>query len=150
MGKPEVDPLNTSATPESVADDLAKSTIDDQGEDKPDLALAKRSDFQDASAEPVIHSDQDDLLKSAVSFEELNLGEQILNGIYDIGFKTPSKIQGLSIPAILKEPRENFIGQAQSGTGKTGAFCLSMLATVDPTQNYTQCVCIAPTRELAR
>lgn len=67
-----------------------------------------------------------------------------------MNWNRPTRIQGLAIPQILKNPPTNFIGQAQSGTGKTGAYTLSMLARVDETQQIPQALCLAPTRELAR
>jgi ATP-dependent RNA helicase DDX19/DBP5 len=65
-------------------------------------------------------------------------------------FLKPSKIQEYAIPNIIADPPKHFIGQAQSGTGKTAAFALSMLSRADPKRNVTQAVCCAPTRELAR
>jgi len=65
-------------------------------------------------------------------------------------YTSPSRIQGLAIPAILKNPPQNFIGQAQSGTGKTAAFSLSILARVNENDKSIQAVILAPTRELSR
>ncbi|KAF0696501.1 Aste57867_12757 [Aphanomyces stellatus] len=99
----------------------------------------------------VVHSDPNSHLYSAVSFEELNLPENLLKGVYALKFSKPSKIQTVALPMILTEPPENLIGQAQSGSGKTATFVLGMLyrATKDTTKQV-QSLCLAPTRELAR
>ena len=59
-------------------------------------------------------------------FEELNLKETSMQAIKAMGFETPSEIQEKSIP-ILLEGDIDFIGQAQTGTGKTAAFSLPLL-----------------------
>jgi len=93
----------------------------------------------------------DDPLSSTVrSFDELGLHPDILKGLTKIRFTKPSKIQGRAIPALLAKPPKNFIGQAQSGTGKTAAFVLAMLSRVDPEKQYPQAIALSPTRELCR
>ncbi|ETW04164.1 hypothetical protein H310_04516 [Aphanomyces invadans] len=99
----------------------------------------------------IVRSNPNSHLYSAVSFEELNLPENLLKGVYAMKFAKPSKIQTVALPMILTEPPENLIGQAQSGSGKTATFVLGMLyrATKDTTKRV-QSLCLAPTRELAR
>jgi len=80
-------------------------------------------------------------------FSKMNLRENILSGVLS-QYKTPSHIQQWAIPSILKHPDKSFIGQAQSGSGKTAAFVISMLQAVDESKNQTQALCVAPTREL--
>ncbi|CCD25389.1 ATP-dependent RNA helicase DBP5 NDAI_0F00700 [Naumovozyma dairenensis CBS 421] len=66
-------------------------------------------------------------------------------------FQKPSKIQERALPLLLHNPPRNMIAQSQSGTGKTGAFSLTMLSRVDVNEpNVTQAICLAPSRELAR
>ncbi|KAJ7769029.1 P-loop containing nucleoside triphosphate hydrolase protein [Mycena olivaceomarginata] len=89
-------------------------------------------------------------LFSAKTFEELGLHQDLLRGIYDMGFSKPSKIQERALPLLLANPPTNMIGQSQSGTGKTAAFVLTMLSRIDFTKNTTQALCLAPSRELAR
>jgi superfamily II DNA/RNA helicase len=82
------------------------------------------------------------------SFDDMDfLNFELLKGIFDYGFKTPSRIQNLAI----KEIYDGFdvIAQSQSGTGKTGAFTIGSLSVVDPTQKYPQVMVLATTRELA-
>lgn len=76
--------------------------------------------------------------------------EELLQGVYAMNFKKPSKIQERALPLLLENPPKNMIGQSQSGTGKTAAFVLTMLSRVDTSQNCVQALCLAPSRELAR
>ncbi|THV07259.1 DEAD-domain-containing protein [Dendrothele bispora CBS 962.96] len=89
-------------------------------------------------------------LYSAKTFEELGLHQDLLKGIYEMGFSKPSKIQERALPLLLSNPPTNMIGQSQSGTGKTAAFVLTMLSRIDYSKNTTQAICLAPSRELAR
>lgn len=89
-------------------------------------------------------------LYSIKSFENLNLSDALLKGIYAMKFVKPSKVQERALPLLLGNPPQNLIAQSQSGTGKTAAFVLTMLKQVDPTVHAPQALCLAPTRELAR
>ncbi|KAI0768021.1 DEAD-domain-containing protein [Trametes elegans] len=95
-------------------------------------------------------ADPNSPLFSAKTFEELGLHQDLLKGIYDMGFTKPSKIQERALPLLLSNPPQNMIGQSQSGTGKTAAFVLTMLSRVDFSVNKPQALCLAPSRELAR
>nr|XP_046221842.1 ATP-dependent RNA helicase DDX19A-like isoform X2 [Oncorhynchus gorbuscha] len=97
----------------------------------------------------VLQRDPNSPLYSVKTFEELRLKDKLLKGVYDMGFNRPSKIQENALPMMLAEPPQNLIAQSQSGTGKTAAFVLAMLSHVDPTNKWAQCLCIAPTYELA-
>ncbi|KAM9343434.1 ATP-dependent RNA helicase DDX19A [Pholidichthys leucotaenia] len=66
-----------------------------------------------------------------------------------MGFNRPSRIQENALPMMLAQPPQNLIAQSQSGTGKTAAFSLAMLSHVNPDNKWTQCLCLAPTYELA-
>ena len=80
-------------------------------------------------------------------WSDMNLKENLLRGIYSHGFENPSPIQKKGIMPILTG--RDVIAQAQSGTGKTGAFTVSTLQCVDETLNEVQGLLLAPTRELA-
>lgn len=95
-------------------------------------------------------ADPNSPLYSIKEFKELGLHDDLLKGIFQMGFVTPSKIQERALPLLLSNPPTNMIGQSQSGTGKTAAFVLTMLSRVDFTLKETQAVCLAPSRELAR
>jgi len=82
------------------------------------------------------------------SFDEMNLGEDLLRGIYAYGFEKPSAIQQRAIvPCIAGH---DVIAQAQSGTGKTATFAISVLESVDVNVKECQSLILAPTRELAQ
>jgi ATP-dependent RNA helicase DeaD len=82
-----------------------------------------------------------------VTFKELNLPTPILQALEKVGYEKPSPIQAKSIPLLLDG--HDLLGQAQTGTGKTAAFALPMLANIDPDESFTQLLVLAPTRELA-
>merc|ERR1712200_218197 len=92
----------------------------------------------------VIESNWD---KVCDSFDEMDLKEKLLRGIYAYGFERPSAIQARAIlPCITGH---DVIAQAQSGTGKTATFSVSLLQQIDTTMNECQALVLAPTRELA-
>ena len=82
------------------------------------------------------------------NWDDLNLKMNLLRGIYACGFENPSEIQKLAIKPIITG--NDTIAQAQSGTGKTGAFTISTLQTVDTSIESLQAVIIAPTQELSK
>merc|ERR1711871_1833374 len=86
-------------------------------------------------------------LEEIKSFEELNLNENLLKGIYSYGFEKPSIIQQKGIQAILTG--RDCIIQAQSGTGKTATFLLSALNMINAKEKHCQVLIVSPTRELA-
>ena len=81
------------------------------------------------------------------SFLDLGVSEATLKALDKKGFTSPSAIQTLVIPELLKE-RTNLIGQAQTGTGKTAAFAIPILETLD-CDGSVRAIVLAPTRELA-
>jgi translation initiation factor 4A len=82
------------------------------------------------------------------SFDDLDLQEGLLRGIYSYGFEKPSAIQQRAIRPVL-DGRDT-IGQAQSGTGKTATFVIGALQRVDYGAKACQALILAPTRELAQ
>ena len=80
-------------------------------------------------------------------FSALDLPEPLLRALSDVGYETPSPIQAATIPPLLEG--RDVLGQAQTGTGKTAAFALPVLARVDLTKTKPQALVLAPTRELA-
>jgi translation initiation factor 4A len=77
-----------------------------------------------------------------------HLDSHLLRGIYAYGFDNPSMIQQKSILSFFD--RKDMIAQAQSGTGKTGAFSVGVLQNIDTSVKKVQAVILAPTRELAK
>jgi ATP-dependent RNA helicase DDX19/DBP5 len=94
--------------------------------------------------------DPNNPLYSVKTFQELNLNEAILKGLLNLNFYKPSKIQERALPLLMLNPPTNFIGQSQSGTGKTAAFSLNILSRIDLSTTQPQALILAPSRELAR
>jgi len=86
--------------------------------------------------------------KVVLSFDDMNLKDDLLRGIYAYGFEKPSAIQQRGIMPILAG--HDTIAQAQSGTGKTATFSISVLQSINLTHKSTQALILAPTRELAQ
>ncbi len=84
-----------------------------------------------------------------MNFKQLNLSKPTLDTLDSLGFDTPTEIQELAIP-ILLEGDNDFIGLAQTGTGKTLAFGLPILERIDTDYPHTQALILAPTRELGQ
>lgn len=86
--------------------------------------------------------------KEFSTWDELDIDINILRGVYAYGFEKPSPIQKKSILSIIDG--KDIIAQAQSGTGKTGAFTVGTLCSIDIELPHTQTLLLAPTRELAK
>ena len=81
------------------------------------------------------------------TFDDMGLPENLLRGIYAYGFEKPSAIQSVAILPLVRG--RDVLGQAQSGTGKTGTFGIGLLSRIDPTIRATQALVLAHTHELA-
>lgn len=81
------------------------------------------------------------------AFEALGLNPQIVSAITDLGFETPTPIQEKAIPILLSGTTD-FVGLAQTGTGKTAAFGLPLLQLIEVENRYPQALIVCPTREL--
>lgn len=81
------------------------------------------------------------------TFADLNISDDLLRAVTDMGFVTPSPIQAEGIPPILAG--RDVIGQAQTGTGKTAAFGIPALELIDISDRSVQVLVLCPTRELA-
>ena len=82
-----------------------------------------------------------------LSFLDFHLKEEILLGIFEIGYKIPSPIQEETIPLALSG--RDILARAKNGTGKTSAFLIPALHTVEPEKTHIQVLVLVPTRELA-
>ncbi len=82
-----------------------------------------------------------------LTFSDFSLPENILRAITEVGYERPSPIQAQCIPLLLNG--HDLLGQAQTGTGKTAAFALPLLANVDMKNRAPQLLVLTPTRELA-
>lgn len=80
-------------------------------------------------------------------FDEMGLAEDILHGIYSVGFERPSTIQKRAIVPMISG--KDIIAQSQSGTGKTATFVIGVLSRIKRDEQTTQAIILGPTRELA-
>ncbi len=80
-------------------------------------------------------------------FSDLSLPQPLMKAIKDLGYETPSPIQAKMIPLVMEG--RDVLGQAQTGTGKTAAFALPLIARLNMKQRLVQNLVLAPTRELA-
>ncbi len=81
------------------------------------------------------------------TFEVLGLEERVVKAITELGFEKPTAIQEKAIPVLLSGTKD-FVGLAQTGTGKTAAFSLPLLQLINVEQKYPQALVVCPTREL--
>merc|ERR1719244_1260504 len=100
-----------------------------------------------AGMEPdgVIDSNWDEVCEN---FDDMELREELLRGIYAYGFEKPSAIQQRAIVPCIRGM--DVIAQAQSGTSKTATFSIAVLQKIDTGLRETQALMLAPTRELAQ
>ncbi len=82
-----------------------------------------------------------------LKFSELSLSPEMLKAVAEMGFEEATPIQSLSIPPVMEG--KDVIGQAQTGTGKTAAFGIPILETLDMKEKLPQAIVLCPTRELA-
>jgi len=87
------------------------------------------------------------LFKFMNPFIQLGIRHDIVNAISELGFENPTPIQEQSIPVLLTGSND-FVGLAQTGTGKTAAFGLPLLELIDFEENHPQALVLCPTREL--
>jgi superfamily II DNA/RNA helicase len=121
-------PENPTASSESCAKGLSTTKANDDGQ---------QQQFAEATQAVAVFD----------SFEALGVSDELLRGIFAYGFEKPSAIQQRAIKP-LTDGRDT-IAQAQSGTGKTAAFGIGVLQSIDHADRRTQAIIMAPTRELA-
>lgn len=83
----------------------------------------------------------------SITFEDMGLSESVSKALNDLGFTTPTPIQQQAIPVLLQGTKD-FVGLAQTGTGKTAAFGLPLLSLINTNSKNIQGLVICPTREL--
>ena len=93
------------------------------------------------------HESSDNFDDGQIRFSDFGLSSQVLRALEDVGYEVPSPIQEKMIPHVLEG--RDVLGQAQTGTGKTAAFALPLLARIDMSRRVPQVLVLAPTRELA-
>lgn len=130
-----LDDANDDDLPYAEEEDEVDEADDDDYEEDDEDFDADAAEEDDASA------------SSNVTFADLGLPTRILDAVTQLGFVTPTPIQAASIPALLEG--RDVVGIAQTGTGKTAAFGLPLLADINAGHKYVQALILAPTRELA-
>ena len=88
-----------------------------------------------------------DLDLQKIKFNELNVSDEILKAVEEMGFEETTPIQTNAIPAVLNG--KDIVGQAQTGTGKTAAFGIPLLEEMNAENKNPQAIILCPTRELA-
>ncbi len=84
---------------------------------------------------------------SKTRFDEMNLSPAVYSALQTVGYETPTPIQALTIPHMIGN--KDLLGQARTGTGKTAAFALPLLSSIDLQNRRPQVLVLTPTRELA-
>ena len=112
-----------------------------------DIATEKTTEGGSKTAGEEKVSNRNYSVEAYPTFESMELKEKLLRGIFAMGFEKPSPIQTRAIKPVID--RNDVIGQAQSGTGKTATFLIGTLQTIDETINKPQALILAPTRELS-
>ncbi|WP_254872922.1 DEAD/DEAH box helicase [Schaalia sp. Marseille-Q2122] len=141
-----------SAEEEDETDEADDDDFDEDGDDfDEDNDADDHTDEDDEDLDDDTEDDdaeEDDAsASSSVTFADLGLPTRILDAVTQLGFVTPTPIQAASIPALLEG--RDVVGIAQTGTGKTAAFGLPLLADINAGHKYVQALILAPTRELA-
>ncbi len=95
----------------------------------------------------VVNPTEEKVIETGMKFKDAEIDGKILRAVEEMGFETMSPIQEQAIPVLLQG--KDIIGQAQTGTGKTAAFGIPMIQSVDPSSRKLQSIVLCPTRELA-
>jgi len=123
----------------------SESRNDEWNSDRPREEERKYDGPAGMDPDGVIDSNWEEICEN---FDDMNLKEELLRGIYAYGFEKPSAIQQRAIVPCIKGM--DVIAQAQSGTGKTATFSIAILEKIDTSLRETQALILAPTRELAQ
>ena len=89
-----------------------------------------------------------DISQCNKTWQDLGVKENIIKCLLEMDFIEPSKIQSISFPLIIKEPRLSVIAQAKNSSGKTGAFGLGVISSIDENSKDIQAVILGLNREL--
>ncbi|HEV2068020.1 MAG TPA: DEAD/DEAH box helicase [Thermomicrobiales bacterium] len=110
-------------------------------------AILDRPEAGDADSTTTLASEDAPKSDSGTTFADLGLSELLLQSITSVGYEVPSPIQEQTIPVLLAG--KDVIAQAQTGSGKTAAFGLPIIETIEPRERGVQSLILCPTRELA-
>ena len=126
--------------------DADTSEAADSGNENPDNADNENTaEATDPAADDKNEASEDQ--GKGNGFDNLGLPDAVLAAVKKVGYETPSAIQAQTIPVLMQG--NDVVGLAQTGTGKTAAFALPILARIDIEDRSPQALVLAPTRELA-
>lgn len=149
-GQEPDEPVAAATTPAEVAPAASDSMAPPQEDGANSQGLLESSYDVEVKLSD-LQSDTNSPLYSVTTFEELGMPKEINDGLLAMNYRKPSKIQEKALPLMLANPPANMIAQSQSGTGKTGAFVLTVLSRIDFSKpEQPQALVLAPSRELAR
>ncbi|MDN5820939.1 MAG: DEAD/DEAH box helicase [Brachybacterium sp.] len=150
----DVSPAHDSAAPELLDTTASAEAAAESGPTSDDTAQTSTAPTQSAPVEAAqpeaAQADAAPVEPEAPagpSFDDIALPASLRRAVDELGFTIPSAIQTQAIPPLLEG--RDVIGVAQTGTGKTAAFGLPLLAAIDPSRREVQALVLAPTRELA-
>ena len=95
-----------------------------------------------------IEQDEEETIVQENIFEQWGLSKEVLKSLVELKFTNPTPIQKQAIPLLLSR-KKDFVGLAATGTGKTGAFGIPLVETIDASKKSVQALVMCPTRELA-
>lgn len=133
------------AEPRSLADLVTMAQAEPVPEPEP-RPQAEQAAEAVAEVEPAVEAEPEPE-SDAITFSKLGLSDALLKSITAVGYEEPTPIQAMTIPMLLNG--RDVIAQAQTGSGKTAAFGLPIIETIDPRDRHIQALVLCPTRELA-
>nr|WP_087069215.1 DEAD/DEAH box helicase [Cyanobium sp. NIES-981] len=138
----------SSLCPESSSETgVTTAALGDSPLNQPPTEAATSADPGSGASAPSSEAAAASTSTASGGFAGFGFGPEILQALETIGYSEPSPIQKAAIPELMLG--RDLVGQAQTGTGKTAAFALPLLAGLDPDQRKPQVLVLAPTRELA-
>tara|TARA_B100000575_G_C23126104_1_gene652436 strand:- start:43 stop:1329 length:1287 start_codon:yes stop_codon:yes gene_type:complete len=117
------------------------------GDDNGDTNISNSDNLNTIGNEQDNNKEQTNNYKTIDSFEDLEIDQDIIRGVFSYGFERPSKIQSKAILPVIDG--RDVIAQAQSGTGKTATFCIGTLSRIEKEINAIQALVLVHTREMA-
>lgn len=138
----------------SISSEETNTTIETNTEDVGRKKSASYEDefLGDSEESEEIETSEDESEEETVVeeniFESWNLSKEVLKSLKELNFSNPTPIQKQAIPLLLKREKD-FVGLAATGTGKTGAFGIPLVETIDASSKSVQALVMCPTRELA-
>lgn len=142
-------PILSAPNPQASSPSEQESGTADESEQAPDgiLTISEWKDTLNRPKKDTRITTSDVASRKGVEFEDFHLKRDLLKGIFEMGWDSPSPIQEESIPIALMG--RHVLARAKNGTGKTGSFVIPILERVDPGLDITQAIILVPTRELA-